>query len=180
MKSTYNNYPLRLMVTLFLCYFVTFASAQDNVKRAFDKFINSKNVEVVKSFSEERDMIYGFIYELRKQVADLRNRVAELEGGQSHKSDGVAKVPAGLPAPKHLTTDIPVVTPSSSDYGSSDWIDVEDVEPSEGAHSAVEQAEKKMIEDALRKHHNRRKIVADALGMSERTLYRKIKKYGLE
>ena len=30
------------------------------------------------------------------------------------------------------------------------------------------------------KHHNRRKIVADALGMSERTLYRKIKKYGLE
>ena len=40
--------------------------------------------------------------------------------------------------------------------------------------------EKKMIEDALRKHHNRRKIVADALGMSERTLYRKIKKYGLE
>ncbi len=132
------------------------------------------------SFSEERDMIYGFIYELRKQVADLRNRVAELEGGQSHKSDSVAKVPAGLPAPKHLTTDIPVVTPSSSDYGSSDWIDVEDVEPSEGAHSAVEQAEKKMIEDALRKHHNRRKIVADALGMSERTLYRKIKKYGLE
>jgi hypothetical protein len=56
MKSTYNNYPLRLIVTLFLCYFVTFASAQDNVKRAFDKFINSKNVEVVKSFSEERDV----------------------------------------------------------------------------------------------------------------------------
>ena len=56
MKSTYHNYPLRLMVTLFLCYFVTFASAQDNVKRAFDKFINSKNVEVVKSFSEERDV----------------------------------------------------------------------------------------------------------------------------
>ncbi|MBP3211755.1 MAG: hypothetical protein J6M41_04200 [Prevotella sp.] len=56
MKSTYNNSQLRLAVTLLLCYIVTMASAQDNVKRAFDKFINSKKVEVVKSFSEERDI----------------------------------------------------------------------------------------------------------------------------
>ena len=56
MKSTYNNSQLRLAVTLLLCYFVALASAQDNVKRAFDKFINSKKVEVVKSFSEERDI----------------------------------------------------------------------------------------------------------------------------
>ena len=56
MKSTYNNSRLRLAVTLLLCYIVTLASAQDNVKRAFDKFINSKKVEVVKSFSEERDI----------------------------------------------------------------------------------------------------------------------------
>ncbi len=40
--------------------------------------------------------------------------------------------------------------------------------------------EKRMIERALRKHRNRRKNAAAELGLSERTLYRKIKDYGLE
>lgn len=56
MKPKTINIPLRSLVTLVLCYSVTLVSAQDNVKRAFDKFINSKKVEVVKSFSEERDI----------------------------------------------------------------------------------------------------------------------------
>ena len=56
MKSTSFNNTLRIFVTLVLCFPVTLATAQDNVKRAFDKFINSKKVEVVKSFSEERDI----------------------------------------------------------------------------------------------------------------------------
>ncbi len=56
MKSTSFNNTLRIFVTVVLCFPVTLATAQDNVKRAFDKFINSKKVEVVKSFSEERDI----------------------------------------------------------------------------------------------------------------------------
>lgn len=56
MKSTSFNNTLRIFVTVLLCFPVTLATAQENVKRAFDKFINSKKVEVVKSFSEERDI----------------------------------------------------------------------------------------------------------------------------
>ena len=40
--------------------------------------------------------------------------------------------------------------------------------------------EKNLIIKALKKHNNRRKEAADDLGISERTLYRKIKEYGLD
>ncbi len=44
----------------------------------------------------------------------------------------------------------------------------------------IAEMEKRLIEKALRKHRNRRKNAAAELGLSERTLYRKIKDYGLE
>ena len=44
----------------------------------------------------------------------------------------------------------------------------------------LEKMERRMIEKALRRSRNRRKVAADDLGISERTLYRKIKDYGIE
>jgi DNA-binding NtrC family response regulator len=40
--------------------------------------------------------------------------------------------------------------------------------------------ERELIIKALKKHRNKRKNAADDLGISERTLYRKIKEYGIE
>jgi transcriptional regulator with PAS, ATPase and Fis domain len=44
---------------------------------------------------------------------------------------------------------------------------------------SIEDNEKNLIKKALKKHENRRKDAADELGISERTLYRKIKQYDL-
>ena len=44
----------------------------------------------------------------------------------------------------------------------------------------LEKMERRLIEKALRRSRNRRKVAADDLGISERTLYRKIKDYGIE
>ncbi len=44
---------------------------------------------------------------------------------------------------------------------------------------SIEEMEKELILKALKKHNNRRKEAADDLGISERTLYRKIKQYDL-
>ena len=44
----------------------------------------------------------------------------------------------------------------------------------------LEKMERKLIEKALRRSRNRRKVAADELGISERTLYRKIRDYGIE
>jgi len=45
---------------------------------------------------------------------------------------------------------------------------------------SLERKEKEMILKALRKHSNKRKYAAQDLGISERTLYRKIKQYDIE
>ena len=45
---------------------------------------------------------------------------------------------------------------------------------------SLEDKEKEMIIKALRKNNNKRKYAANALGISERTLYRKIKQYDIE
>jgi DNA-binding NtrC family response regulator len=53
---------------------------------------------------------------------------------------------------------------------------VEDIEE----NLSLMEVEKRMIEKSLQKHRGRRKNAALELGISERTLYRKIKEYGLE
>jgi DNA-binding NtrC family response regulator len=54
--------------------------------------------------------------------------------------------------------------------------EVEDIEE----NLSLMEVEKRMIEKSLQKHRGRRKNAALELGISERTLYRKIKEYGLE
>jgi DNA-binding NtrC family response regulator len=50
----------------------------------------------------------------------------------------------------------------------------------QGTAPSLEEVEKDMISKALLHNHGRRKAAAVQLGISERTLYRKIKEYGLE
>jgi transcriptional regulator with PAS, ATPase and Fis domain len=44
---------------------------------------------------------------------------------------------------------------------------------------SLQNSERELIEKALKKHRNKRKYAAEELGISERTLYRKIKEYNL-
>ena len=59
-----------------------------------------------------------------------------------------------------------------------DYDDIEEVTDEESLN--IEEMEKKMIIKALQQSHNRRKVAAQLLGISERTLYRKINDYGIE
>lgn len=71
--------------------------------------------------------------------------------------------------PSAETSDVPVIVPSGS-YDESEI--VED-------NLSLEQMERSMISKALKKYGGRRKEAAAELGISERTLYRKIKNYGM-
>ena len=63
----------------------------------------------------------------------------------------------------------------------SDTQEVEDVTHiTEEDSLSIEKKEKELIIRALRKNNDKRKHAARDLGISERTLYRKIKQYGLE
>ena len=58
--------------------------------------------------------------------------------------------------------------------------DIQDTEEYVEETLALNDVEKEMIRKALVKHHGKRKYAAQDLNISERTLYRKIKEYGLE
>jgi transcriptional regulator with PAS, ATPase and Fis domain len=69
-------------------------------------------------------------------------------------------------------------TPLNQDYEEDV---IEDIVHEEDDNSlSLERKEKEMILKALRKHNNKRKYAANDLGISERTLYRKIKQYDIE
>lgn len=58
--------------------------------------------------------------------------------------------------------------------------DIQDTEEYVEESLSLDEVEKEMIRKALEKHHGKRKSAAKDLNISERTLYRKIKEYGLE
>ncbi len=76
-----------------------------------------------------------------------------------------------------MNSTIQYVSPSDSDYTTTfdSAIDVEE----EKSLSLIDN-ERELIKKALTKHKGRRKPAADELGISERTLYRKIKQYNLD
>lgn len=66
----------------------------------------------------------------------------------------------------------PIILSGKSGSGYNETEDVEEI-------LSIEEMEKDMIKKALKKFNNRRKDAADELGISERTLYRKIKEYNI-
>lgn len=69
-------------------------------------------------------------------------------------------------------------TTSSADLSNQSYDDIEELPEDDNLN--LEDAEKRNIIRALQQSHNRRKIAAQILGISERTLYRKIKDYGID
>ena len=83
-------------------------------------------------------------------------------------------------APLHHNPAHHVIVPSTttSHSASQSYDDVEELTDDDNLN--LEEMEKRNIIRALQQSHNRRKIAAQMLGISERTLYRKIKDYGIE
>lgn len=131
-----------------------------------------------KSFESEREILYQVLFELRQDVAELKRQVNSLMNGEvpvSHHSavDGVSLVDSSI---TQQPTTISIASPKGrmrDDYDNSDVEDVEEV-------MSLENAEKDLIRKALIRSRGRRKLAAQELKISERTLYRKIKEYNLE
>ena len=141
-----------------------------------------------KTFESEREILYQVLFDMRRDMTELKKLVNTLmaERGGAPMPSG-ASVPVsyfqepsynliqtGVPSP---TINISPVQPSSSmPHVDNDIQDTEVVEET----LSLDEVEKEMIRKALERHHGRRKNAANDLKISERTLYRKIKEYGLE
>lgn len=141
----------------------------------------------------ERDLLYKIFFDLRKDVTDLKQFVYEMVARGSLSGDALASHPnlfangSNVISKKEdvgLKPEVSaVVSPIEEDEEDEDHpyeriVDI--THETEEESLLLEQQEKEMILKALKKNHNRRKNAARDLGISERTLYRKIKLFGIE
>lgn len=127
------------------------------------------------SYDEEREVLFNMVFRLQRELDSLRSVVEHLAAG-------------GADEPTHpkILQHKPVLTPYKP---AAEPITVEATdETADGFPESdtgeqtlsLEDNERKMIERSLDRNGGRRKDAARELGISERTLYRKIKEYGLE
>lgn len=128
-----------------------------------------------KTFESEREILYQVLFDMRRDMTELKklvNTLMEERGAEPVYT--VNNVPAS-PAINISPITHPAVVPVTK----VDDEDIQDTEVLEETMS-LDEVEKEMIRKALERHHGRRKNAAQDLKISERTLYRKIKEYGLD
>jgi len=143
------------------------------------------------NFSSERDLLYKLFFDMKKDVTDVKKMFFEImkspggakayQGEQNFQQENREQQPSYLPSNGGSMSDRemqssesgqPIII-SQGDQNTSSAQEVEDV-------LDLAENEKTLIIKALKKHRGRRRNAAAELGISERTLYRKIKEYDVD
>lgn len=140
----------------------------------------------------ERDLLYKVLFDMRRDMSDLKKLVFEMLAHQPNDEDLLREhshlfenIDTSYNGRKYTQPEqqegyyIPLKQNPTDDYEEEQK--VEDIpHETEEESLSLEDKEKEMILKALKKHHNKRKYAAQDLGISERTLYRKLKQYDIE
>jgi DNA-binding NtrC family response regulator len=125
------------------------------------------------SFENEREILYKILFELRSNVNDMRREMStlkkQMEDVQVNKPAQQPQFPSTQLAPIQ-----PISTPSLVDAEAEEY-----VEP-EMESLNLSDLGRQMLEKALERNGGNRKKAAQELGISDRTLYRRLKQYGLD
>jgi transcriptional regulator with PAS, ATPase and Fis domain len=144
---------------------------------------------------QERELLFKFLLEMKTDLNDLKSLVNELINNNDlsvpdmkrlakhtgsldkyMRQDSSEPTQQNAPSnfyPEEESNSRPIIL---NNEGRSEYEQTEVVEE----NLSLESMEKEMIGKALKKHRGRRKDAAEELGISERTLYRKIKQYEIE
>lgn len=148
---------------------------------------NSKSGD--KSFSSEREILYQVLFDMKKDMNDLKKLVHDIINKEnidvSAIDMGKFSQPTVFPSRPENGAIVPssqVVTVPSVQSGINKIKEneIEDTEEYVEENCSLEDVEKEMIIKALERNNNKRKYAARDLKISERTLFRKIEKYGLK
>ncbi len=134
------------------------------------------------TFENEREILYKILFELRSNVNDMRREMSTLKKQIEDVQGGIAAQPsqqlstAISPLPTTLPAINPQLSPLTEDAEAEEYI-----EPSpELENLNVNDWSRQALEKALQRNGGNRKKAALELGISDRTLYRRLKQYGLD
>lgn len=155
-------------------------------------FSNSGSQEQAGSGTTEREILYKLFFDLKKDMNDLKKMMFELAHHQGYNPAAAPMAPEHLmPSYESKIQDNTFNTPAITNYQGAEkkanpsfvihhpGDEVNHHEEVEESLSLIDR-EKEFIIKALQKHKGKRKDAAHELGISERTLYRKIKEYDIE
>lgn len=147
-------------------------------------------------FHSEREIMYKILFDMKNDLNDLKALTSELiknkgnSGFSNQEKDLISRIytndsqgisPSSL---LYFEKPTPPITPpiisTENNYDEDNILDIDIEEPEKEVSLSLVNNEKELIIKALEKHNGRRNKAADELGISQRTLYRKIKQYNLE
>ncbi|MEN8879229.1 MAG: sigma-54 dependent transcriptional regulator [Polaribacter sp.] len=132
-------------------------------------------------FSTERDIMYKILFDMRNDINDLKKLTLDLmkNGNVEEVQEENHRLLEKIYNNKDLEDlDIEVLNVPQQNKTAEDNYDfIETIEEDESL--SLQDKEIEMIKKSLEKNNNKRKLAAKELGISERTLYRKIKQYDL-
>ncbi len=135
----------------------------------------------------ERDILYKVLFDMKKDVHELKALLVKILQGDASVMNHKQEIMARLSSGSEQTSSY-VISEPSNDFHHTESTPQNQFVSSSGVYQehqvveeslSIEEQEKELIKKALLKHRGRRKNAAKELGISERTLYRKIKEYEL-
>ncbi|MDP3003647.1 MAG: sigma-54 dependent transcriptional regulator [Bacteroidales bacterium] len=138
-----------------------------------------------KSFSSEREILYKILFDMKSDMNDLKKLVFDLlrRGEtdvtfQETNSRVIKNLFRETNGEESVSSSTEAQSVDFSPHQTRD--DIQDTEEIFEESLSLADKEVEMIKKALEKYNGKRKMAANELGISERTLYRKIKEYGIE
>jgi len=126
------------------------------------------------SFENEREILYKILFELRGNVNDMRREISQLK----KQIEDVQPASASLQPIQPITSTIQSrgpIQPALEDAIAEEYIEPE----KEPENLNLNDLGRQMLEKALERNNGNRKKAAQELGISDRTLYRRLKQFGL-
>jgi transcriptional regulator with PAS, ATPase and Fis domain len=149
--------------------------------------LSSKNLPALlskaeeKGYSNEREILYKILFDMKRDMNDLKKLVLDImENKEAPISGDQAQIIRNLydsediNLSKHEHSSKPMHIPSI------DKNNIQDTEEVIEESLSLEDKEIELIKKALDKYNGKRKYAAEELGISERTLYRKIKEHNIK
>ena len=133
-------------------------------------------------FSSEREILYKILFDMKRDLNELKKLTSNIKKSNSTESEKIDDIQSLLPRKfnemENSNDENDSLLDNNFEHKNDKYSFAEEIDEEETL--SLQDKELELIIKALERNNGRRKAAAKELGISERTLYRKIKQYDLE